>query len=58
MEAADLLDCYAVVNNGWKRADKVDAILDWLIATTSNHCLEPVVKEEFLDPIETSIAIL
>ncbi len=52
---ADLIsshaDCYAVINRGWERADDVDIFQDKADCNNIQHCLENVVKDEFLDPI-------
>ena len=48
---ADILDCYAVINRGWERADVVDCINDKADCNNLQHCHEDVVKDEFLDPI-------
>jgi hypothetical protein len=45
------LDCYAVINRGWERADFVDANLDKADCNNVDHCYQDVVREEFLDPI-------
>ena len=49
--AADKLDCYAVINNGWERSSTVDASQDKANCNNISHCHEDVVKDEFLDPI-------
>lgn len=54
--AADYLDCCAVINNGWRRSDKVDALKSSANCNNINHCNEPVVKEEFLNPIDDYFA--
>lgn len=48
---AKKLNCYAVVNNGWERSDKVDIWKDKANCNNVSHCHEDVVKEEVLDPI-------
>ena len=48
---ASTLKCYCVTNNGWKRSDTVDAIGGYANCNDVSHCLEDVVKEEFLEPI-------
>lgn len=48
---ANTLGCYAVINRGWERADKVDVFSDKADCNNAEHCHEDVVKEEFLDPI-------
>lgn len=42
---------YAVINKGWKIGPKVDCMTDIANCGKISHCLEDVVKEEFLDPI-------
>jgi hypothetical protein len=48
---ADRLDCHAVINCGWERADKVDVDNDKANCNSIAHCNEDVVKDEFLNPI-------
>src|SRR5581483_7129048 len=48
---ANTLGCYAVINRGWERADKVDVFNDKADCNNVEHCHEDVVKDEFLDPI-------
>ena len=48
---ADKIDCYAVINRGWERADKVDIANDKANCNNIAHCKEDVVKDEFLDPL-------
>lgn len=48
---ANLLNCYAVINRGWERADAVDCFNDKADCNNVAHCHEDVVREEFLDPI-------
>jgi hypothetical protein len=48
---ATTIDCYAVINNGWERAENVDIFHDKADCNNTVHCHEDVVKEEFLDPI-------
>lgn len=50
-EISESLDCYAVINYGWKRSDAVDAQNDKANCNSISHCYEPVVKDEFLDPL-------
>jgi len=45
------IDAYAVINHGWKRAQKVDIWKDHANCNHIPHLFEDVVKEEFLDPI-------
>ena len=45
------LNCYAVINRGWERSDKVDFMNDKANCNNIEHCLEDVVREEFLEPI-------
>ncbi|MGC5204419.1 hypothetical protein ACPXA8_27960, partial [Klebsiella pneumoniae] len=51
LAAAKALDAHAVVNNGWKRSKTVDEIKGEANCNNIDHCNEPVVKAEFLDPI-------
>jgi len=49
---AELLDCHAVTNNGFKRAGSVDTIKSRANCNNTDHCLnDPVVYEEFTKPI-------
>lgn len=48
---AKRINAYAVINRGWERNHVVDFMLDKADCNNVNHCLEDVVKEEFLDPI-------
>jgi hypothetical protein len=48
---AEQINCYAVINRGWERADNVDCMLDKADCNNVVHCHEDVVREEFLDPI-------
>lgn len=48
---ANRLDCYAVINCGWEREDKVDVNNDKANCNSIAHCHEDVVKDEFLDPL-------
>lgn len=58
LAAADYLNAHAVVNNAWKRAKKVDELKSEANCNDINHCLEPVVKAEFLDPIMSAIDLV
>ena len=51
MHLAETLDACAVINNGWERAPAVDFWNDKANCNDISHCHQPVVKEEFLDPI-------
>lgn len=44
-------DYYAVINNGFERADDVDVLKDKADCNRIDHVTEDVVKDEFLDPI-------
>lgn len=44
------LGCGGVINRGWERADKYDYSEDKADCNRISHCLEDVVKDEFLDP--------
>lgn len=48
---AEKLDCYAVLNHGWERADVVDADIDKANCNSISQIHEDVVKDEFLDPV-------
>jgi hypothetical protein len=49
--AAEAMNAYAVINRGWERADVFDYNKDKADCNNVEHCLEDVVKDEFLDPI-------
>lgn len=49
--AAKQIDAYAVINQGFDRADYVDAENDIADCNRINHCKDEVVYEEFLKPI-------
>jgi hypothetical protein len=49
--AAEAMECYAVINRGWERADVVDYYKDKANCNDINHCHEDVIKDEFFDPI-------
>jgi hypothetical protein len=55
MTAAACLDAHAIVNNGWKRSVSVDEIKGLANCNDLNHCLAPVVKAEFTDPIMSAV---
>ena len=48
---AEALECYAVINRGWERSDSVDWENDQANCNHIEHCLEHIVRQEFLDPI-------
>lgn len=49
---ADLLDCHAVINRGFKRSKVTDTINSRANCNDTDHCInEPVVYEEFAKPI-------
>lgn len=48
---ADQLGAYAVINKRWRRAKKFDYWTDNADLNHVPHCLEDVVREEFLRPI-------
>jgi hypothetical protein len=50
-KAAEALGGYAVINNGFERADKVNLKLEKANCNNIEHCYHDVVKEEFLEPI-------
>lgn len=49
--AAKILNCYAVMNNGFERSDIVDELKDKADCNRVDHCKSDVVFEEFLKPI-------
>jgi len=49
--AADELDAYAVINQGFMRSKTVDVQSDKADCNKIDHVIQDVVKEEFLDPI-------
>lgn len=49
---ANQLDCFAVINWGWERADKVDWLKDKANCNNIHHCQEDVVEDEFLIPMK------
>lgn len=55
---ADKLNCNAVINNGWRRSDAVDAIAGRANCNNYKHCKEPVVIDEFLKPINDAISLM
>lgn len=48
---ATQIDCYAVINRGWERDNKVDCFKDKADCNNVHHCKEDVVREEFLEPL-------
>jgi hypothetical protein len=50
-EMASMTDGYAVVNNGWEKADKIDYKNEKANCNNVEHCHADVIKEEFLDPL-------
>lgn len=50
-EVAKKLDAYAVINNGWDRAEKFDYWTDKANCNDVRHLHEDVIKQEFLEPI-------
>lgn len=50
-EMAKKLGCYAVINRGWERDEKVDFMNDKANCNSIAHLYHDVVREEFLDPI-------
>jgi hypothetical protein len=55
LEAANTLDAYAVINNGWRRSDKVDELKGRANCNSTMHCKFPVVKAEFWDPVVNAV---
>lgn len=49
--AAEVLNCYAVINRGFDRSDDVDVNNDKANCNRCDHVKEDVVYEEFLKPI-------
>lgn len=50
--AANTIDCHAVINRGFERDDNVDVMRDKANCNRCDHVKQPVVYEEFLQPIE------
>jgi len=50
-QTAHLLDCYAVINRGFDRADFVDVNDDKADCNRVDHIIQDVVYDEFLKPI-------
>jgi hypothetical protein len=50
-QAAEKLDCYAVINQGFERASYVDVNNDLADCNRVDHAKEPVVFDEYLKPI-------
>lgn len=48
---AKKIKCYAVINRGWERGTTVDCFKDKADCNNVHHCIQDVVKEEFLEPI-------
>jgi hypothetical protein len=48
---AKTINCYAVINRGFERADSVDVNKDKADCNKITHCKQDVVFEEFLKPI-------
>lgn len=48
---ATKLNCHAVINRGWERADNIDVNNDKGNCNSIAHCHQPVIKDEFLDPL-------
>jgi hypothetical protein len=53
---AEDLGCYAVINRGFERADKVDYDKSHADCNNVEHILEDVVKDEFLAPIQKYVS--
>lgn len=52
---AEKLDCYAVINRGFERADKVDYFNDKADCNNVNHLQEDVIREEFLESVQKCV---
>jgi hypothetical protein len=50
-QAAELLDCYAVINQGFERNEQVDESKDLADCNRIDHIKQDVVFDEFLKPI-------
>jgi hypothetical protein len=50
-EAAEIADCWAVINQGFERAPNVDADNDQANCNRVDHVVQPVVCDEFLNPL-------
>lgn len=48
---AKMLDCYAVINRGFERADVVDVLNDKADCNRVDHCTDEIVFEEYTDQI-------
>jgi hypothetical protein len=48
---AKTINCYAIINNGWLRADKYNYDKEHANCNNMKHCHEDVVADEFLTPI-------
>lgn len=48
---ASELNCYAVINRGWERCQDADVLNDKADCNNAYHCVQDVVREEFLEPI-------
>jgi len=44
-------DCYAIINRGFERSESVDSINDQANCNRVDHLLDPVVFDEFLNPL-------
>lgn len=45
------INCYAVINNGWEKSEKVNIWQDKADCKNIFHCHENVIRQEFLEPI-------
>ena len=50
-EAAETLDCYAIINRGFERSSIVDVDVDLADCNRISHLQEDVVYDEFLKPL-------
>jgi hypothetical protein len=57
--AQKILDCYAVINNGFERGDKVDSINSIADCNRVDHCTnDEVVYQEFMEPFLGFVDVL
>jgi len=54
-EICNLIGCDGIINNGFERSDKFDYAKEKCDCNNIIHCVQDVVKEEFLDPIDKAV---
>lgn len=47
----ETINCNLVTNNAFRRSDDVDTVNDFANCNNLTHCADPVVYQEFLEPI-------